>query len=1107
MGLHDRLHRQNGTSNGHGPEALDALAGQGPEPVERRPDPYGDLKGRIHHACIAKLGPQLYSAGKSEDGAPDDLAEKVLRVVTEQLALDRTPLTREERRQVTREITDDILGYGPLEPLLRDDSVTEVMVNKHDRVYVERKGKIEVADAAFVDNAHLLRIIDKIVSQVGRRVDEASPMVDARLPDGSRVNAIIPPLSLRGPTLTIRKFSRDPYTMDDLIQFGTTTPEAAQFLSACVRGKLNVLISGGTGTGKTTTLNALSAYVPNDERIVTIEDAAELQLQQEHVITLEARPPNIEGEGEIRIRELVRNALRMRPDRIIVGEVRGPETLDMLQAMNTGHEGSLTTIHANTPRDALSRLETLVLTAGVELPHRAIREQIASAFDLLVQIARLVDGSRRITHITEVLRMESDVITLQDVYVAKPPDEESAAAGAGKPVQLLAELECTGLKPHFLEKMAANGVILPPNVLQRRELVPAELRGRELRRVRVSRRALIRILLLSTVVALMAPVAASASVTLRRVDVSGYPTIRATLVAPVASDQPPTLTEDGRRVVDLTAQNLSTSKSVVIAVDRSQSMAGKQLEDATAAAREFLAAKASSDRVAVVVFGSKAVQLTRFASSTIDADDALRTMAVDSASGTALNDAVALSTSILAKEPGRARVVVLLTDGQDVSSKTTLDEAIAGAHKAGTLVYPISIGASDKTKQPLQKLAHETGGSFNSAASSKALSEVYSSVAAELKRTWRIEYVTAARPGEQLHLRLSLPPEGAVATDLTIPGTFDAPSGSSGLPSPLYSPIGGLLLTMLVAFLVLTACGFLLTSGKGSWVKSRLSPHVDGGPRKSRQKKKGERLAAFAGLFRATEQAFGHRRIWMKLQRLLERADVPLRTVEFAYIIVGSAFVLAFFAVLMGRSSFGILIAFAIGGSLPYLWVSIKAKRRMNAFENQLPDLLVTLAASLKAGHSFKQGIQTVVDEGQEPASKELARVITDTRLGRPMDEALGETAERIGSKNFSFVITAVTIQRQVGGSLAGLFDMVADTVRQRQQFARKIKGLTAMGRASAYVLIGLPFFVAFALTLLNPSYMDPLYHTTTGRHMIMGGLLMMGFGSLILRKLVSFRG
>jgi pilus assembly protein CpaF len=462
MGLHDRLHRQNGSTNGTTADVLELRAGQQPEAPERRPDPYAELKTRIHHACIAKLGPQLFSAGKSAEGSADDLAEKVLRVVTEQLALDRTPLTREERRQVTREITDDILGYGPLEPLLRDDTVTEVMVNNYDRVYVERKGKIEPAQATFVDNAHLLRIIDKIVSQIGRRVDEASPMVDARLPDGSRVNAIIPPLALRGPTLTIRKFSRDPYTIDDLIDFGTTTPEAAQFLSACVRGKLNMLISGGTGTGKTTTLNALSAFVPNDERIVTIEDAAELQLQQEHVITLEARPPNIEGEGEVRIRELVRNALRMRPDRIIVGEVRGPETLDMLQAMNTGHEGSLTTIHANSPRDALARLETLVLTAGVELPHRAIREQIASAFDLLVQIARLVDGSRRITHITEVLRMESDVITLQDIFVARPPDEDSGSEGGGKPVRLLGPLECSGLKPHFLEKMAANGVVIPP---------------------------------------------------------------------------------------------------------------------------------------------------------------------------------------------------------------------------------------------------------------------------------------------------------------------------------------------------------------------------------------------------------------------------------------------------------------------------------------------------------------------------------------------------------------------------------------------------------------------------------------------------------------------
>jgi pilus assembly protein CpaF len=476
MGLHDRI-SANGNGNGNGgggngaalAEAHPTLGQPVAPAIKPTLDPYAELKTRIHHACIERLGAELFKRESNED-----LADRVLRAVTEQLTLDRTPLTREERRQLVSEITDDILGYGPLEPFLRDDSVTEVMVNSHDRIYVERAGKLERTGAGFLDDAHLLRIIDKIVSQVGRRIDESSPMVDARLPDGSRVNAIIPPLALKGPTLTIRKFARDPYTMNDLISFGSISPKAAQFLAACVKGKLNVLVAGGTGTGKTTTLNALSSYIPHDERIVTIEDAAELQLQQDHVITLESRPPNIEGKGEVRIRELVRNALRMRPDRIIVGEVRGAETLDMLQAMNTGHEGSLTTIHANTPRDALSRLETLVLTAGVDLPLRAIREQISSAFDVLVQIQRLVDGTRRVTHVTEVLRMESDVITLQDIFVARLPDEQAVVPGRRR--ALLGPLASSGLKPHFLEKMAANGVTLTPDFFEAEDGVAGGVR-------------------------------------------------------------------------------------------------------------------------------------------------------------------------------------------------------------------------------------------------------------------------------------------------------------------------------------------------------------------------------------------------------------------------------------------------------------------------------------------------------------------------------------------------------------------------------------------------------------------------------------------------------
>jgi tight adherence protein B len=622
----------------------------------------------------------------------------------------------------------------------------------------------------------------------------------------------------------------------------------------------------------------------------------------------------------------------------------------------------------------------------------------------------------------------------------------------------------------------------------------------------VSRRAL-RLFVAAVVAALVVPVAAGASLSLRGIDTSSYPTVRVTVVAPVAATAaPPTLTENGNAVVGLQATNLASTKSVVVAIDRSRSMAGAKLADALDAARAFLHTKSPTDRVSVVAFGSKAVQLTTFSQSTADADDALRLLKVDTANGTALYDALQLSASSLRSQVGRARVVVLLTDGKDVSSQSSLQSALTTAHDTGTLVYPIAVGGDSATVAPLKQMAKETGGSFKSAASSSSLHAVYSSIASELKRTWRVEYVTAARPGDKLHLRVLLNPEGAASTDLTIPGSSAPGPAGDALPSPLYSSIGGLLLTMLVAFLVLTACGFLFATAKGSWVKTRLAPHVDGS-RKARKREKGQRLAAFAGLFRATEDAFGHRRVWRHLQRKLERADLPLRTVEFAYLIVGCGFALALFAAVSGRPSLQILIALAVGGAIPYFFVSLKAKKRMNAFDDQLPDLLVTLAASLKAGHSFKQGIQTIVDEGHEPASKELGRVITDTRLGRPMDEALAETAERIGSKNFSFVITAVTIQRQVGGSLAGLFDMVADTVRQRQQFARKIKGLTAMGRASAYVLVGLPFFIAAALTLLNPSYMAPLYSTSTGHMLIIGGLVMMAFGSLILKKLVSFKG
>jgi pilus assembly protein CpaF len=351
------------------------------------------------------------------------------------------------------QITDEIIGLGPLEPLLRDETVTEIMVNGPRQVYIERSGRLELTNVVFQNDDHVMRIIDRIIAPIGRRIDESSPMVDARLTDGSRVNAIIPPLSLIGPVVTIRKFSASPFTVDDLIRFGTSTPEMFDFLRACVEARLNIFVSGGTGSGKTTTLNVLSSFIPNDERIITVEDAAELQLRQEHVVTLESRPPNIEGRGAVPIRELVRNCLRMRPDRIIVGECRGGEALDMLQAMNTGHDGSMSTGHANSPRDMLARLETMVLMAGVDLPLRAIREQVSSAVDLIVHQSRLKDGSRRIEYITEVQGMEGDVIVMQDVFLF-----EQTGVVEGK---IQGRLRATGIRPKFVEKFEIKGINLP----------------------------------------------------------------------------------------------------------------------------------------------------------------------------------------------------------------------------------------------------------------------------------------------------------------------------------------------------------------------------------------------------------------------------------------------------------------------------------------------------------------------------------------------------------------------------------------------------------------------------------------------------------------------
>jgi pilus assembly protein CpaF len=474
MSLSDRLGgRPNGASGGGLHDRLAALgdggydgqeAGRDAAPLfhpavgRRRQrqvyDPLADVRRRAHQALLDMLGPRLYDTARGDD----ELERQVREVLPDVLANAEVPLSTGDRINATRQIIDEIVGHGPIEPLLRDPEITEVMVNAWDSIYVERYGQIFGVEATFMDEAHLRRVIDKIVSRVGRRVDESSPMVDARLPDGSRVNAVVPPISLDGAALTVRKFAADPYTVDDLIDFGTMTINVARLLEACVVGRLDVLISGGTGTGKTTLLNVLSQFVPQPERIITIEDSAELRLAQENVLRLEYRPPNMEGRGEVTIRDLVRNALRMRPDRIVVGEVRDGAALDMLQAMNTGHDGSLATLHANSPRDAISRLETMVLMAGMDLPVRAIREQIASAVDVIVQLSRFRDGSRRITHVTEVTGMEGDVVTLQDIFVF---DHRAGQDFEGRP---MGYLRPTGLRPSFLDHLDDQGIVVPPEL-------------------------------------------------------------------------------------------------------------------------------------------------------------------------------------------------------------------------------------------------------------------------------------------------------------------------------------------------------------------------------------------------------------------------------------------------------------------------------------------------------------------------------------------------------------------------------------------------------------------------------------------------------------------
>jgi tight adherence protein B len=600
--------------------------------------------------------------------------------------------------------------------------------------------------------------------------------------------------------------------------------------------------------------------------------------------------------------------------------------------------------------------------------------------------------------------------------------------------------------------------------------------------------------------------AVAGSARIQSVDSTGFPAVRVTLVAPAVTAKPK-LTENGLPVTGYTAVNLGRQKAIVLAIDRSQSMQGRPLVNALAAARTFVGAAGPNDHVGIVAFGHTAFGLGRFSGSAADAESSLHGLSVDNRSGTALYDAVVLAASHLGGDNSPGRAIVVVTDGRDVSSSSTLQDAVVAAHAAHAAVYAIGVGGPSFTPDALRSLAQDTGGSYRQVARTRDLASVYAALASELDRTWQLSYVTAGRPGMTLHLAANVAGATARSTVQVAGGGPVVVGPTSLIPSVGYSSLGTLVIAVLAGLLVLLACCFWFASRTGNKLRARIEPHLGVVEPGAKVQRKRTRAVARVQLADGLEQMLGNLRQFKRVQTLLERADLPLRAGELLALCAGAAVFFGLLAAVTAAPALVILVVMAVASSLPLGFVSFKAAQRIRQFENQLPDLLITIAASLKAGHSFRQGIQSVVDEGADPAAKEFRRVLTETQLGKSMDNALGDLADRVGSKNLTFVINAVTIQRQIGGSLAGLFDLVADTVRQRQQFMRKVKSLTAMGRMSAYVLVALPIFIAIVVTLMNPVYMAPLYHTPSGQKLVGAGITMILIGSAMLKKTVSFKG
>ena len=621
------------------------------------------------------------------------------------------------------------------------------------------------------------------------------------------------------------------------------------------------------------------------------------------------------------------------------------------------------------------------------------------------------------------------------------------------------------------------------------------------------RRPWLRVLPPFVLAALLVAPSAGAAVRIRSIDTSGLPAVHLVVIAPTGA-QTPVLRENGLPVAGYQAVNLGSEKVIVLALDRSQSMSGRPFRQAIAAAQSFAGAAGPNDHVGVVAFGHTAVALES-SSGPAQAESALGGLTVDTQSGTALYDSIVIAAQQLVHDARPGRAIVVVTDGADVSSTHTIDDAIAAARAAHAAVYTIGIAGPSFNPTDLKRIAASTGGSYREATTTASLAGLYTGLENEFARTWQLSYLSAQRSGGPLKLAVAVPGSGAATRTVELADSATQPPAPTPLiPSFAYSNGGTLVVGLCAGALLFLATGFWFASRRGTELRARIEPHLAGGaPRHRARRRRHDHTAMRTRIADGIEQLLGGLRQFKRVQLSIDRADLPLRAGELVAISGGSMILCGLLFAVLAAPALLVLLGLVLGAAAPLAYVSLRAVARIRQFDNQLPDLLITVAASLKAGHSFRQGMQAVVDEGADPAAKEFRRVLTETQLGKPMDEALLDLAARIGSKNLTFVINAVTIQRQIGGSLAGLFDMVADTVRQRQQFARKVKGLTAMGRMSAYVLIAMPFFLAGIITMMNPHYMAPLYHTSTGHMMLMSALAMILVGSTILRKIASFRG